>query len=76
MTRSGVKNYLREEVDEEDKIMDDVLKKVDQKVLSSLGIKDGNKSRSKDMVISAAMSSSNANITSRRSRSARKDAHL
>ncbi|KAF1350151.1 hypothetical protein BDV97DRAFT_278673, partial [Delphinella strobiligena] len=41
LTRSGVKNYLKEETKEEDEVMDSVLNNVDEKTLSSLGLADG-----------------------------------
>lgn len=41
LTRSGVKNYLKEETKEEDNVMDRVLNNVDKKTLSSLGLADG-----------------------------------
>lgn len=41
LTRSGVKNYLKEETKEEDNVMDRVLNNVDEQTLSSLGLADG-----------------------------------
>lgn len=46
LTRSGVRNYVREEVKDEDKVMSDILGNVDKSTLSSLGLADGVKATS------------------------------
>lgn len=52
LTRSGVRNFIREETNEEDKVMDEVLNNADKSLLSTLGLANASKATSTAPTIS------------------------